>query len=217
MEEENINTQSQVLNPWLSMWIRPRASIQQIVDDDPDHLVVLLAAIAGIGSVLDRACMKSMGDRLELPLILIIAVIAGPIGGIISLYLFGALLRWTGSWIGGAATYRHVRAAVAWSKVPLIWAMALWIPELALFGKELFTSEVPIIEAKPILALMLLGFGLLEITIGIWAAIIFLKCLGQVQGFSAWRALANTCLAGLVIIIPLVIIVFGVFMLTRLV
>ncbi len=104
----------------------------------------------------------------------------------------------------------QVRAAIAWSSVPLIWALPLWIPELALFGQDLFTKATPRLDANPLLAVALIGFGLVELIIGIWAIVVFLKCLGQVQGFSAWRALGNALLAFLivftVILIPILLI-----------
>ncbi len=182
------NTNEQTLVPWLSMWTMPRATIQQIVAENPTRFVLVLAAIAGFAQALDRARMRSIGDRLEWPMIFLIAAVGGPIVGIIGLYIGGALLRWTGNWIGGIASSENIRAAIAWSSVPIIWGLALWIPELALFGQELFTTETPKIDANPSLAFLLFGFAAIEITIGIWTLVVFLKSLGQVQGFSAWES-----------------------------
>ena len=198
------------LNPWVSMWTKPRATIQQIVDTQPNHLVLLLASIGGFAQVLDNATIKSVGDKLEWPTIVLIAAIAGPFGGIIGLYLGSVLIRWAGILLGGNASSQEIRAAIAWSNVPVIWALVLWIPELALFGQELFTTETPKIDANPSLGLVLLGFSVIGSTIGIWTIVVFLKCLGQVQGFSAWKALCNAILPGLLIVLPLAVIAFGV-------
>jgi hypothetical protein len=185
------------------MWMHPRRTIRQIVDTDPDRHVLLLAAIAGIGTVLDKASTKSTGDHLSLMAILLLAVTVGPIGGVISLYIGGALLRWTGGWIGGRADARDIRSAIAWAGVLAIWAMILWVPELLLFGKELFTKETPIIDASTVLTTLFWLFAVIEVILGVWATVVFLKCLGEVQGFSAWKALGNCFLAGLVIIVPI--------------
>ncbi len=203
------NVETRTLNPWLSMWTKPRATIQQIVDANPERMVLLLSAIAGIGQVLDRASMKNLGDKLDWPAILLIAMLMGPVAGIIGLFVGGALLRWTGSWIGGQASSRHIRAAVAWSSVPDIWVMLLWIPGLALFGRELFTAETTVMDAHPALLLAYLGFVALELVGGVWAFVAFLKCLGQVQGFSAWKALGNSLLAMLIVAVPLFAIGVG--------
>ncbi len=77
-----------------------------------------------------------------------------------------------------------IRAAIAWSGVPTIWALILWIPQLALFGQEVFTTKIPEIHAKPSFEFMFLRFGIFEIIIFIWVGVLYVKCLGQVQGFS---------------------------------
>jgi len=198
-----------VLNPWFSMWTRPRATIAQIVARDPTHLVLLLAAISGFSETLDRASMRSAGDTVGVPMIFVLAATAGAVGGIVTLYVGSWLLRWTGSWIGGRASPVHIRAAVAWSGVPAVWALLLWIPELALFGSELFTTATPRIDGSVGLLLLFLAFSAIEIVIGAWTLVVALKALGQVQGFSAWKALANGTLAVLVIVVPIVLLAVG--------
>ena len=201
-------------NPWFTIWKQPRATIQYIVDTNPQNSVLVLSAIAGIGQLLSNASARSLGDNLDMSTILLIALVVGPISGIIGLYLGGLLLRWTGSWMDGKGSAENVRAALAWSNVPLIWAMLLWLPELALFGGELFTSGMPEVEASETLPSLLLLFGLIEIVIAVWAFVVFLQCLGQVQGFSAWKALGNAILAMLfvfavVIVVGMVLGVMG--------
>lgn len=203
----------QQLNPWFSMWTKPRATIQQIIDNNPQHLVLLLAAIAGFGEVLNRASFKSLGDRFELPYIFIIAAALGPFLGIIGLYIGSFLFRWVGSWLGGEASTQEIRAAIAWAGVLSIWSLLLWVPELALFGQELFTTATPRIDASPLLAVTLLGFSIAEIILGLWALVVLLKCLAQVQGYSAWKALGNLVLSALVIVVPIMVITFGVLIL----
>jgi len=197
------------LNPWISIWTKPRATIQQVIDTDPIRLVVLLAALQGISSTLDRASTRSLGDKHELSTILLIAVTIGPLAGLLSLYIGGALVRWTGKWIGGIGSSATVRAALAWSGVPLIWTLPIWIPELLLFGDELFTSETPRMDSSGTLLFSYLGFTLVELVIAIWTFVVLLKCVGQVQGFTAWKALGNLLLAVLVIIVPILIIAFA--------
>jgi len=198
---------SQTLSPWLSIWIKPRETIRRIVDSDPSYRVLLLTALAGIGQALDRASTRNTGDDLSLPVILVICLVAGPIGSIISLYIGGALLRWIGSWFGGQASSEEVRAAMAWSSVPVILSYVLWIPELVLFGEEMFTSVTPRIEANPALAFLLLGFAVIQLILAVWSLVLLLKCLGEVHEFSAWKALAVILVAGLILFVPIFCIV----------
>lgn len=159
--------------------------------------------LVGFAYALNQASARNLGDTLSLPAILTICTVAGPIGGIILLYVVGALLRWTGSWLGGQASLVEVCAAIAWSSVPSVCILILWIPKLALFGKDLFTSTMPRISANPFLALIFLGFAIVEVSIAVWAFVVLLKCLGEVHRFSAWKALATLFLSGLIVGVPI--------------
>lgn len=194
-----------ILNPWFSMWTKPCETIQQIIDTNPDRLVLVLAAIAGFSRVLNRASLKNGGDEFAWPTIFFIAAIAGPIFGIIFIYLYSAAIYLTGGWIGGQASGQHLRAAIAWSSVPLIWELLLWPPQLLLFGQELFTTEKPIIAASQPLQALYVGSQVLRDIIGAWAVILFLKSLRQVQEFSGWKVLGNLLLAGLILFVPIVL------------
>ena len=194
---------------FLSIWLKPRETIRAIIETNPTKYVLLFAMLVGVGQALDRASSRNLGDSISLIGILAICIILGPIGGIVSLYIGGALYRWSGSWIGGKANEEEVRAAIAWSSVPTIFAMILWIPELLIFGEEMFTSSTPRMDANPLLAILLLGFSVIEIIVAIWALVVLLKSLGEVHQFSAWKALGAVILGSLVIIVPFLCIVRG--------
>lgn len=195
-------------NPWTRMWTKPRVTIQQIVDSDPTRYVLVLAAVGGLFSTLDRASARSTGDNLDFTTIIAIALTLGPLAGLVSLFVGGALVRWTGSWIGGDGSLKDIRAALAWGVVPLLWVSLLWIPELLLFGEEMFTTETPRIAANPTLALVLIAFVMIELAGAIWATVTLVKSVAQIQGFSAWMGLGNLLLATVVVLVPLVILAF---------
>ena len=195
------------MNPWFSMWLHPRRTIRRIVETNPDRLVLLLAAVGGIVEALINASSDSKGENMSLQAILLTSLIGGPLMGVIGLWLGGALLRWTGGWIGGQADSRRIRATLAWANVPLVWSLLLWIPALLLFGAELFATATPIIDASTMLSGLYMVFSFGIGIVSIWAFVVFLHALGEVQGFSAWKALGNSILAGLVVLVPLLAIV----------
>ncbi len=195
------------MNPWFSMWLHPRRTIRRIVETNPDRLVLLLAAVGGIVEALINASSDSKGENMSLQAILLTSLIGGPLMGVIGLWLGGALLRWTGGWIGGQADSRRIRATLAWANVPLVWSLLLWIPALLLFGAELFATATPILDASTMLSGLYMVFSFGIGIVSIWAFVVFLHALGEVQGFSAWKALGNSILAGLVVLVPLLAIV----------
>jgi hypothetical protein len=186
------------LNPWVSIWTKPRATIQQIVDDNPKYCVLLLAVVGTIPKILSAASREGYGNEMSLGGIFLLATILGSAGGIFGLYVAGWLLRWTGRWIGGQASSQHIRTAFAWANVPDAFALLLWVPLLIIIGQELFTSETPRIDANLSLSLIYIAFQVIQITAGIWTLVILVKCLGQVQGFSAWKAILNIILLTIV-------------------
>lgn len=166
-----------------------------VLDTDPKYMVTRIAALFGIGAVLDFASEQSLGDSRSAWEIFRFAALWGAILGVSIVYIFGALLSWTGKWIGGQANGEQARAAFAWGSVLDVWMLLLWVPYLVLFGKEPFTSDTPGMDANPSLVS---GLTLVGMTIGIWSLVVGFKCIGEAQGFSAWRALGNAILAVLV-------------------
>lgn len=188
------------INPWTSIWLRPRATIQHIVDTELERHVVALAALSGIVQALDNASGRSAGDSLPFPVVLGLVFILGPLVGLIGVYLWAWLLRWTGRWLGGQATLPQLRTALAWGSVPMIAGGVPLFLVLILIGPELFTESTPRLDARPTLAIAVLGLILVQVVLTLWGIVTLLKTVAQVQGFSVWRAFVNN-------VAPLLIIV----------
>ncbi len=195
------------LDPFLSIWTQPRKTIQHIVDSKPEHHVLLLASLYGFALILDIPLTDPDIEAFSVQLLFLLAVVIGPLIGIIGVYFSGWLLSFTGRWLKGTAPVAHIRAAVAWSSVPTISILLLVIPLLLILGEQAYAASALNNPANPFLALLPLGYFLLKIILAIWSAVIFCKALGQVQGFSAWKALGNSVLATAVVFIPLIILI----------
>jgi len=195
-----------IISSIISICIKPRATIQKIVDKNPKDSVILLACLAGISSVLGRASLRGMGDTMELFDIILLSLILGPFSGVISLYVGSYLIHWTGKWIGGTSSLQNIRAAMAWASMPTVISLLLLIPEVILFGEEMYTTQTPIVDSSTLLLYAFVIFSVIYLILGIWSFILYLHCLGQVQGFSLLKMFGNILLAGLVIIIPIVLL-----------
>ena len=201
-------------NPWKTMWLKPRETIREILEYNPQYLVLLLAGLFGIRYALDMAGAYMLGDMFNLWLILAGAIIIGPIIGIISLYISSFLMVWTGKWINGKSSYEHMRAALAWAYIPILWGMLMYLLQIPLFGSELFSSLTPTLSASGLLTSLFIVLSLLGITFDIWSFSLSLKTVSEVQGFSVWKALLNMVLVLLVVLIPLLIILTIYFLVT---
>ena len=183
------------INPWFAIWMRPRATMRSILDSDPEYLVFLLGILLGISDSLGRSYAKNLGDMFTVPAIIALGAIMGPLGGLTLLYGASALITWTGKLLGGQGSYTHIRAAFAWSSVPLVWSLLLWVPGMALFGNELFTRETPRMDSNAGLQAAYACWCVLQVIVFLWSLIVFLKCLAEAQRYSTWRALLNILLS----------------------
>ncbi len=194
------------IDPWISIWSRPRATIRHVLDTDARRGVYRLAAIGGISGCLTAALQPGFGDTYPVPLVLAVALAGGVVAGILGVRIGSALLAMTGRWLGGRGGRREVLAAVAWANVPTAWGLALWLPRAALLGGETFHALPASLEGNPPAALLFGVLQALEVVVGVWGFVILLKCLGEAHGFGAWRAFVSLFLAILILAVPFVLL-----------
>lgn len=199
------------LNPWLSIWIRPRATMRYILNTDPKAYVFGLCFIGALNQSLDRAVGRGLGDRIAFPFVLLLCAVFALFSALLTLAIGGRVLRWVGGLLGGQGTLDGVQAALGWGNVPSLIGLLIWLPLLVLLGPELFTTNTPRMDANPMLALLLLASSMLQMLLGVWSFVISIKCLAEAHQFSSWRALGVTLIIALpFIFIACVIISIGV-------
>ncbi len=192
------------LPPLLGIWFRPRRTIRAIVDSDPGRFVILLAALSGLGRLFSQVLNGGSG-RLILRLGWLVALIAAPVIGVVSLYLVGALLWWIGGWFGGRADYDEVRAAMAWSTIPELFGSLLIVPALLLLGlAPQIAQSAPALGTAASILLTIVGIAMS--VAGLWTIAVLILCLAEVHRFSIWRSLATTLAGGVIVFIPVFIV-----------
>ncbi len=195
MTDAAAEARESAFNPWISMWLAPRRTVRRLLDTDPNRHVILLACLGGIGEGLARASARGLGDSYPLPVVIAIGIVGGVVGGLLSLYLWSILISWTGTWLKGRAAPREIRTVLAWASVPAVWALGLWIPEIAIFGEELFATEMPRVDESSTLTLALIGFGIVETVVVVWTFVLLARSIAEAQGFGAWKGFANLLIA----------------------
>lgn len=183
-------------SPWFSIWLQPRLTMRRIASGDPDELVILLVSFGGFSEVLANASRFNLGDQISIPLIFALAVFAGPVIGITGMFIATLLLHWTGKWLDGKSSFAMIRAAIAWSFVPVIFFSVLWIPQYILLGDVLFESRVVIYGSKA--HIIIVALNVFRLVIVVWSIVIFLGCLNEVQKFPVWKSIINCILATII-------------------
>ena len=182
-------------NPWFKMWTRPRETIRAIVKANPNFRLVWLSLVYSLPSMFYVAQKLSWGASVNFWLILgVCALLAIPIG-FIGFCLNSFLLMLTGKLLKGKGSFKDIRAAFAWSSVPNVVNIALWVLLFIAFGSHVFLHNFPSMLYAGVHGAILQGALILQLVVAIWMLVIFLHALGEVQGFSAWMALLNVVLA----------------------
>ncbi|TWT65430.1 Yip1 domain protein [Posidoniimonas polymericola] len=191
------------LNPWVSIWTQPRATVRQIVETDPRYMVLPIVLMTGLSTGLSGAADSATDPQLQAISGFSVGTTVGAvIGGLVFMplfWLFNAwLMRITAHWIGGRANLVETRAAYAWGTTPSLFAMPITL--LAL----LLVFQVGPDRVQGLVAIRQVTEGVLAI----WTFVTLCKCLGEVNRFSAWRGLGAMILAGLLVAVPMMVIVF---------
>jgi hypothetical protein len=182
-------------NPWVSIWTSPRATVSKLAHDTPNRGLWWLAAIYGFSGLLNFFQSIFLGNKIGIFPIFFLALILSPIWGYVSFSVWSFAVSLTGKWLKGAATFKVVRMAYAWSCVPFIINVVLWLILATVFGQALFTNfheGYPFTRGQVAFLFMIL---ILRIAVGIWSLVIYLNALAEVQKFSVLRAIGNMLLA----------------------
>jgi hypothetical protein len=189
-------------NPWLTIWTSPRETIKKIVAKDPNQSIWILASIIGFGYLYDLA--------MELPgfvvLVLLPMAVLSPFLGMVLLNIEAWIYLKVGEWLKGRAKFQVVRAAGAWSSIPMIPLIPV------IMGLELipFIRDVSISSAAFLVSLYIALLTVLFVLI-VWSIVIQIGTISQVQRFSICRATVNV-MAALIMSTILWLIIRSIFM-----
>lgn len=171
------------LNPWMTMWNRPRSTIRVLAYNRPTYGVFYLAVIYALQAFFFYANWWSLGIRVNYPLYLTVGIIGSPVMGMLWLYLVGEFFYFSGRLLNGSATRRQIRAAVAWSALPFTITLSMWFvllfcsPEFAFIQYSGPYSSVFIV--------------LITLIAKIWSFVLLFQSLCELQYFSTLKSILN--------------------------
>lgn len=184
------------IRPWLTIWIRPKDTIREVLDT-PSKWPIFLALLYGVIFQLDYMSDRDWGDTTPLFFIFLNALVFGPLFGLIGWYVSSGIVHGVARLFGGVGEWRETRIAMAWCTIPYIVKGTLWFPFLLVFGREMFTSDNTLMTSHFLFALIFIVLSLLEIVFMIWFLVVLSNGVGEVHGFSAWKGFLS------IIIVPL--------------
>lgn len=179
----------------LEMWVKPRETIRKIKKDNPKVGLKLLSWFLGCLLLFNIFQIYSVSVRLSFPILLLSLFILAPLVGYLYLSLSAWFLTVCGKWIKGKGKFQEIRAALAWSSVPLIASVLLWFILLGFFGKGLFAHFPANLNLSMLEIYLVMGITLVQLGFSLWAMILYLYSLAEIQQFSISQAIINTIIA----------------------
>jgi hypothetical protein len=178
----------------LLVLVSPRpvfAALRDDSDEAADARQEPLAAIVflgGIGGVLMTTIVGRLMDDPEYDALLIVvwAIVAGALHGIVAYFVVGALALLGARLAGGLDSYRRARHVLGFAAVPLLASLAVWPVRLAVYGEDTFrTGGADTGSGNAVFEGLELGFLA-------WALALLAIGVRTVHGWSWPRALAAT-------------------------
>ncbi|HLA56093.1 MAG TPA: YIP1 family protein [Flavobacterium sp.] len=193
-------------NIFIKIWIAPRAVFRFIEFNGYERHLTLLLMLSGIVRTFNNASIKNMGDLFSLWGVIGFCIVLGALFGWLTYYIYAALVGWTGKWIGGIASTQSILRVLAYAMFPSIVALLLLIPQILVYGNDLFKSDGNILTDN-ILVNLLFYFSLLaEFGLSMWTIVLCVIGVSEVQRFSIGKAIANLLLPALLFVAVILIL-----------
>ncbi len=173
------------LSPWRDMWLKPRAVLRQQLALPPQWQQWLPAIFAGIAAVLETFAVHpgELAPGMPAPSgagLLMMALLLGPLSGLLHVGLMGWLLGSIGRLFGGdaQASGDAMRRAISLALIP----MAAALPILLL--------EMWFRQQSPDSNLVMMGTALRS-GLNLWFLLLLAMAVSEVQQLSLRRAIAT--------------------------
>ena len=191
-----VRNRSEYIRFGLGFCLNPRGFIRRILSHVPYRITLIIAAAVGLAQAL-AMIPEDAGDGSAIMMHLLIIALLAPPMGILLVYIRGFLLFATGRLLNGHADGRDIRTALAWSEIPLLLGGGLGLAEIALSGWVGRVHSLPTLLGQT-------GVVLLQLGIGIWALVLLLHTVAEIQAFSIGRALTSIAMAIGMVALPAV-------------
>jgi hypothetical protein len=189
-----------------TIWTSPRLVFKYINDRRYDKFVIVLLLLSGISRAFDRASLRDMGDKMSLGEILVISIVAGGIFGWMTFYIYAALVSWTGKWLKGKGNTKAVLRMLAYAMLPSVLALVFMIPQIAIYGNEMFRSDGDITSAGLPSNILVYGSMVVEFALGILTIVFCVIGTSEVQKLPIGKSILNLLLPAILILTPFLII-----------
>jgi hypothetical protein len=181
----------------------PREAFRFINDYKYEKHLYILLCFGGIVRAFDRATSKNMGDHFSILAIILICIFSGGLFGWISYYIYASLMSWCGGWFNARGNPKSILRILAYALFPSILGLVILIPQILIYGNEIFKSQTDIDATDLINFSVFYALIFIEVMLSIWSFILIIIGISEVQKLSIGKSI-------LIVLLPAVLIIsFG--------
>jgi hypothetical protein len=178
-----VSTTEQI-RPLKDVWLRPRRVFRELATQPIGATDYLLAAAQGLATAVMVYRTQLSASGATAGEILATAFIFGPLGGVVSMYLFAAIYGRLGARAGGKSARNQVFHVLAYGGIPVAASLILWVFTALVVG-EAAIIEKPGAEVDGFVAFVLRAQFAAYMFLLFWSIVL------QVMGFSETLGLAT--------------------------
>ncbi len=181
--------EAQTAVPLLSIWLRPRVTVRNLIEKKSYWPAYLFAAISGIVNAFDFVQQNEWGARLE-PATMIVATIgAGIVTGIGFLLLLALFFQFFGRWLGGKGSFGELSIAVGWAMLPFVGTFVISIAEFSVYGTAFLTGGEALLEAQAANTGFHITMLLLSFVLAVYAIIMLAAGIAEAHRISVMQGI----------------------------
>jgi hypothetical protein len=165
------------IRPLKDVWLRPRRVFRELATRPIGAADYLLAASQGIATSIMVYRTQLAGPSAGTTDILGTSFVFGPLGGVVSMYLFAAIYGRLGKRAGGKTTRNQVFHVLAYGGIPVAASLLVWMFTVLLVG-ESAVVERPGAEIDGFVSFVLRAQFASYMLLWLWSVVL------QVMGFS---------------------------------
>jgi hypothetical protein len=183
-----VSTPEQI-RPLKDVWLRPRRVFRELAERPIGPTDYLLAAAQGIATSVMVYRSQLAGTGVTAGEILGTSLVFGPLAGIVSLFLFGAIYGRLGTRAGGKSARNQVFHVLAYGGIPLAASLISWIFTALLVGEAAIVTA-PGAEVDGFVAFVLQAQLLAYLLMWLWSIVLQVMGFSEILGMSTRRAFA---------------------------
>lgn len=198
------------LNPFISIWTKPRQTVRQVIEEPNSRFIFLLLVLAGYSAILFSVLDTDANETLGLWSILIGGLIISPLIAAFGNMIGALIALWIGRFFKGTGTYEQLFRALLAGQIPQIWMIPLLLLWIFLWPSSYFAVSMDAYSGSDLVLNLILSAILFAVSI--WTFVVQSKAVGEAHGLSAWKGAAIIFIPlGVLIIVAISFIAAAVF------